>query len=1033
MTARPRRTRLTLDTLTDRVVPSTTVSGNDLFANAAAVSGSSAVITGSNVGFTLEAGEPAPNLGNPYGPQPGASAWVRWTAPVNGLLTLDPTGSSFDNVVQVYTGSAADVTALTPALSVAAYNFPTQYPGTYPARLDVRAGQTYSIAVDGLDGQTGAYLVKLDLTPAPGNDDFALARVLTGGAPTPGTLDGATREPGEPLAPEYQYGTPDHYPTAWYTYTPGASGSVAITPTDATFTGVVQVGTGTSAADFTTHATGYFSSYYASAARLNVTAGETYHVLARLSPYQSGPYDGTNLTFTLTAAFTPPPANDDFANATTLTGVSAEGNGFNYGATGEAGEPDHAAGTVDLYGTTLTVTSKDPATGQLASAWWKWTAPRSGLAVVDTRNSTFDTTLGVYTGSAVGGLTKVGANDDIRVAEYVASEVAFQAVAGTTYSFAVDGEKAELGDVHISVGYRPANDDFANRQVLSTATNPVVRVTGSNVRATHEAGEPSTSYFPNTDLSVWYDWTAARSGTAVIDPGTTPYVIVYTGSAVNALTTVASTTYGAGGGGPIAFEAVAGTTYHVRVSEGYGVTGAPFAFTLFDGTATGVYRDGGTVYVFGSGQSDTVSVAAAGSKADGSTGVRVEATIGGKKYAAAFDTPVTGIDAVTGGGNDAVTVGAGLTAPVVAVLGAGSDAFQAGAGYATVFADKADGSGGGNDTVTLRDAGGWVGAGDGNNTVTAGGGVVAVSAGAGNDVVTVGSGPWVSLVLGDGNNHLGRVRRTRHGRDEQQRGGRRGRERHGPGPERVRDERRDRRGRERLRVLRPRHEHGRRRRRGRRAGRRRWEGRVHRRRRERRARRRGRGGQPLRRGRGRHPVRRRPGDPRPEQLVRVVPADRAAGRVGRGPRRPGHGRTGPVAPVRPVLPVEPGNRGVRPHDRQLLPRRYREGHARRRDRDRLVLVRLPRRGHEEAGRPAELSPGPPPAAWAAGGNPSSFSPADRVILRPPECPAARRGRHPREGSSCRPNRPPAPPAAGCSGPCSRCSPRSGSSPPCCRS
>ena len=36
-----------------------------------------------------------------------------------------------------------------------------------------------------------------------------------------------------------------------------------------------------------------------------------------------------------------------------------------------------------------------------ASVWWTWTAPASGRAVVTTRGSSFDTLLGVYTGTAV--------------------------------------------------------------------------------------------------------------------------------------------------------------------------------------------------------------------------------------------------------------------------------------------------------------------------------------------------------------------------------------------------------------------------------------------------------------------------------------------------------------------------------------------------------------------------------------------------------------------------------------------------------
>ena len=46
--------------------------------------------------------------------------------------------------------------------------------------------------------------------------------------------------------------------------------------------------------------------------------------------------------------------------------------------------------------------------------------------------SSFDTLLGVYTGSAVSGLTLVASNDDLSSSTYQ-SRVTFSAAAGTTY------------------------------------------------------------------------------------------------------------------------------------------------------------------------------------------------------------------------------------------------------------------------------------------------------------------------------------------------------------------------------------------------------------------------------------------------------------------------------------------------------------------------------------------------------------------------------------------------------------------------
>ena len=49
------------------------------------------------------------------------------------------------------------------------------------------------------------------------------------------------------------------------------------------------------------------------------------------------------------------------------------------------------------------------------SAWWSWTAPANGTAIVSTLGSDFDTLLGIYTGSNIAALTLIGDNDDFIV------------------------------------------------------------------------------------------------------------------------------------------------------------------------------------------------------------------------------------------------------------------------------------------------------------------------------------------------------------------------------------------------------------------------------------------------------------------------------------------------------------------------------------------------------------------------------------------------------------------------------------------
>jgi len=74
---------------------------NDDFADAIRISGSSGLVTGSNVIATKEAGEPnhAGNLG-------GKSVWWKWTAPSSGTVNIDTHGSDFDTILAVYRGTS---------------------------------------------------------------------------------------------------------------------------------------------------------------------------------------------------------------------------------------------------------------------------------------------------------------------------------------------------------------------------------------------------------------------------------------------------------------------------------------------------------------------------------------------------------------------------------------------------------------------------------------------------------------------------------------------------------------------------------------------------------------------------------------------------------------------------------------------------------------------------------------------------------------------------------------------------------------
>jgi hypothetical protein len=119
---------------------------NDAFANATALSGSGGQSTGWNYNATQETGEPSH-----AGDSGGRSIWWRWTAPADGVLSLDSHDSAFDTLLGVYAGES--VSALT---TVAANDDDGSAGNASGLSATVTAGTTYHVAVDGKSGASGA-------------------------------------------------------------------------------------------------------------------------------------------------------------------------------------------------------------------------------------------------------------------------------------------------------------------------------------------------------------------------------------------------------------------------------------------------------------------------------------------------------------------------------------------------------------------------------------------------------------------------------------------------------------------------------------------------------------------------------------------------------------------------------------------------------------------------------------------------------------------------------------------------------------
>ena len=149
-----------------------------------------------------------------------------------------------------------------------------------------------------------------------------------------------------------------------------------------------------------------------------------------------------------------PPANDNFANAKVVSGLSGTVRGSNVGATFESGEPCD-----DPY------TTSDGG----VSVWYQWTAPVTGSAGFSTEGSNLYTLMSVYTGTSVSTLTTVGKNLGYLDDYSFGSEVTFGVVAGTTYYISVDGFNGDTGTITLTYQAYEDHDPVITSPATETA------------------------------------------------------------------------------------------------------------------------------------------------------------------------------------------------------------------------------------------------------------------------------------------------------------------------------------------------------------------------------------------------------------------------------------------------------------------------------------------------------------------------------------------------------------------------------------
>jgi len=508
---------------------------NDAFANATMLSGSSLVAMGSNVMATKEAGEP-----DHAGIAGGASVWWAWTAPTSFYVRIDTFGSGFDTLLAVYTGvSVAELTEV-------ASNDDSGSPRSR-VRFLATAGTIYRIAVDGFAFAMGAITLNLGPAPPPSPNDFLADEILldvASGTTTGFNLD-ATKEGNEPDHAGSMGGK-----SVWWFWRAEVSGTQTFDTFGSTFDTLLGIYTGTEVSNLALVAHNDDFGDPQSRVTFTTTAGTTYRIAV-------DGFSGASGTIVLNwEPGPPPPGNDAFTDAISLSGANGTTHGINVGATKEADEPFHG--------------------GQFggASVWWSWTAPTSADAQFNTFGSPFDTVLAIYAGAGVSNLTPVAVNDDY-ADNVLQSLVTFAATAGTTYRIAVDGFGGLAGAIVLNWG-SPVNDAFADGIPLDGASGTT---TGFNIGATKEPGEPNHAGNMG-GKTVWWTWTAPDSGLAIFDTFGSHFdtlLAVYTGSDVSNLILVADNDdFGVLIQSRVTFMASAGTSYRIAV-DGFFTLGGAFA------------------------------------------------------------------------------------------------------------------------------------------------------------------------------------------------------------------------------------------------------------------------------------------------------------------------------------------------------------------------------------------------------------------------------------------------------------------------
>jgi subtilisin family serine protease len=373
-------------------------------------------------------------------PNDAASLWWVWSPASDTNVLIDTTGSLVDTLLAVYTGNTLG--SLTQV--VATNSNVAQHQHAFVS-FSAQAGQAYRIAVAS-NGTNQLGSIEFRVAPG-GNPDTTQPEVFVSSPVGGATLTNQSIT---------------------------VTGTAFDPPPDATGVSQVQVSVNGAIADTASGTTNWSSQAF-------LTPGQN-TVVVTVSDAAGNTSSQTLQYFCLIQN----PVNDFFAAATALTGTSGQVTVSNTNATKEVGEPNHAGN----------------AGGK--SVWWTFQPPADGVLTLSTTNSTFDTLLGLYTGTVVSNLTTIAANDDAYPAAPGGFSDIVQAVhSNVIYHIAVDGFDGVSGTVVLHYSFAP----MPIYQVTAAAE------TGGTAQLSISNGVGGIQVQPTTTADFGYNSTAIMTAT----------------------------------------------------------------------------------------------------------------------------------------------------------------------------------------------------------------------------------------------------------------------------------------------------------------------------------------------------------------------------------------------------------------------------------------------------------------------------------------------------------------------------------------